>query len=229
VSGRPSVVLTGGSAGIGLAILQALSDCASVIVISRTPPPPADLKEGLWIPGDLQHAEKIADDITSHFQSRGEPLVGLIHCAGSYGANQRHGFLDTTRSEWEELMAVNVTGQFILTHRLLPLLLAGHQSFIIAISSNTATEPAPGRIAYGCSKAASHALFSGLAAEYADSALSIVQVLPDRQVVTRGLKRRRPAGFDMSSYIRPEVFQEPIRNIVLSRGEGRNGQSIVLH
>jgi NAD(P)-dependent dehydrogenase (short-subunit alcohol dehydrogenase family) len=221
-------VLTGGSAGIGLSIVQALSDHAHLVVISRTSPP-ADLKGGTWIKGDLHEPETVADKIITDLSSRNEPLVGLIHCAASYGASQRHGFLETTASEWHEVFAVNVTSQFVLTHRLLPLLLAGHRSFIVSISSNTATEPAPGRIAYGCSKAASHALFSGLAAEYADSPLAVVQVLPDRQVVTRGLKRRRPEGFDFSSYIRPEVFQEPIREIVLTRGQGRNGQSLILH
>jgi cyclitol oxidoreductase len=229
MSNRPCIVLTGGSAGIGLSILQSISDCASVIVVSRTPPPPEDLKGEKWIQGDLRQAGKVADDICAHVRAIGEPLVGLIHCAASYGANQRHGFLETADSEWEELLAVNVTSQFILTHRLLPLLLAGHKAFIIAISSNTATAPAPGRIAYGCSKAASHALFSGLAAEYADSPLSIVQVLPDRQVITRGLRRRRPPGFDFSSYIPAEAFQAPIREIVLTRGAGRNGESLVLH
>ena len=221
-------MLTGGSAGIGLSIAQALSDYAHLVVISRTSPP-TTLNGGAWIKGDLHEPEKVADEVITYLRSQKEPLVGLIHCAASYGANQRHGFLETTAREWQEVMAVNVTSQFVLTHRLLPLLLAGHRSFIVSISSNTATEPAPGRIAYGCSKAASHALFSGLAAEYADSPLSVVQVLPDRQVVTRGLKRRRPEGFDFSSYIRPEVFQEPIREIVLTRGQGRNGQSLILH
>jgi NAD(P)-dependent dehydrogenase (short-subunit alcohol dehydrogenase family) len=199
------------------------------MVVSRTEPPAADLNGGVWIQGDLRNAADIAARVREFFQSSGHELAGLIHCAASYGANQRHGFLETSASEWDELMAVNVTSQFVLTHSLLPLLLAGHRSFIIAISSNTATEPAPGRIAYGCSKAASYALFSGLAAEYADSPLSIVQLAPDRQVTTRGLRRRRPPGFDFSSYIRPEAFQEPVREIVRTRGEGRNGETLILH
>ena len=227
MSDRPWVVLTGGSAGIGLSILEGLSDCACVAVVSRTQPPVADL-HGVWIPGDLRQAEAVATEVVTYFQSTGQPLAGLIHCAASYGANSRHGFLETLDSEWEELMAVNVSSQFTLTRKLLPLLLAGHKAFIVAISSNVATAPAPGRVAYGCSKAASHALFAGLAAEVAGTSLSIVQVLPDRQVITRGLRQRRTADFDFSSYIRPEVFQAPIRDIVQSRGAGMNGRDLVL-
>lgn len=224
---RPWVVLTGGSAGIGLSILQGLADCASVVVVSRTPPPETDA-HGVWLRGDLRQAKAVANQIAAYFRSIGEPLTGLIHCAASFGANGRHGFQDTLDTEWDELMAVNVSSQFTLTHRLLPLLLAGHKAFIIAISSNVAMAPAPGRIAYGCSKAASHALFAGLAAEFDGTPLSTIQVVPDRQVTTRGLRRRRPPGFDFSSYIQPEVFQEPIRQIVKTRGEGLNGQSLVL-
>jgi NAD(P)-dependent dehydrogenase (short-subunit alcohol dehydrogenase family) len=152
----------------------------------------------------------------------------MILCAASYGANQRHPFLETSNREWDELMTVNVRSQFIMTSRLLPLLLGQRQAFIVAISSNTATLPAPGRIAYGCSKAASYALFSGLAKELADSNVSVIQLMPDRQVVTRGLRRRRPPGFDFSTYIQPRVFQEPVRSIVRSRGLGMNGHCLSL-
>jgi short-subunit dehydrogenase len=107
-------------------------------------------------------------------------------------------------------------------------LLQSSRAFLVAISSNTATSPAPGRIAYGCSKAASYALFSGLAEELAESTVSVIQLMPDRQVVTRGLRRRRPPGFDFSAYIQPEVFKEPVLAILRSRGAGMNGQCRML-
>jgi NAD(P)-dependent dehydrogenase (short-subunit alcohol dehydrogenase family) len=224
---EPTLILTGASAGIGLSILEALVDDAFVVAVSRTPPPLTEFK-GTWIPGDLQEPEPVVSAIVDYLRAGSRGLDGMILCAASYGANQRHPFLETAQGEWDELMTVNVRSQFVMTSRLLPLLLEQKRGFLVAISSNTATAPAPGRIAYGCSKAASYALFSGLAAELADSNVSVIQLMPDRQVTTRGLRRRRPPGFDFSSYIDPDVFKKPILSIVRSRGAGMNGQCLPL-
>jgi NAD(P)-dependent dehydrogenase (short-subunit alcohol dehydrogenase family) len=224
---EPTLILTGASAGIGLSILEALADDAFVVTVARTAPPGTSFK-GTWIQGDLEDPESVSTSLVEYLRANSRELDGVIFCAASYGANQRHSFLDTSDREWDELMAVNVRSQFIMTSRLLPLLLKQKQAFIVAISSNTATSPAPGRIAYGCSKAASYALFSGLAEELADSNVSVIQLMPDRQVVTRGLRSRRPPGFDFSPYIQPQAFQEPVRAIVRSRGAGMNRHCLTL-
>jgi cyclitol oxidoreductase len=224
---EPSLILTGASAGIGLSILEALAGEAFVVAVSRTPPPSMRFT-GTWVQGDLERPELVTESILERLGAASRPLDGMILCAASYGADSRHPFLETSDREWDELMTVNLRSQFIMTQRLLPRLLEQKQSFLIAISSNTATRPAPGRIAYGCTKAASYALFSGLAEELADSPVSVIQLMPDRQVVTRGLRRRRPAGFDFSPYIQPEVFQAPVRSIVASRGAGMNGKCLLL-
>lgn len=220
-----TVILTGASAGIGLAILEALSTEAFVIGVSRTPPPLTNFN-GTWLNGDLEAAESLSVRLLDYLKTHSRALDGLILCAATYGANKRHAFLDTSDREWDELMSVNVRSQFIMTTRLLPHLMRRPQAFLLAISSNTATQPAPGRIAYGCTKAASYALFSGLAEELRESSVSVIQIMPDRQVITRGLRRRRPPDFDFSAYIQPEVFKEPVRAITRIRGAGMNGQCL---
>ena len=188
---QPVVVLTGASAGIGFAALEALLERAFVVAISRTCPPLRS-PHVHWIQGDLHQSEVVAAQIQDFLQSSRRTVDGLIHCAVSYGANGRHHFVETLDSEWDELMAVNVRSQFILTVRLLPLLLARPQAFVVSLTSDAATRPSPERIAYSCSKAASYALFSGLAVELAQSSVAVIQMIPERQVVTRGIRRRRP-------------------------------------
>lgn len=227
VSEQPTIVLTGASAGIGLAALEALGEEAFVLAVSRTRPVVNALHGG-WLQGDLCLPESLAVNIIQWLRAGQRPLDGLIHCAASYGADRRHAFLETRDAEWDEVMAVNVRSQFILTSRLLPLLMRRPQAFIVALSSDVATQPAPDRIAYGCSKAASHALFSGLAAELSESSVSVIEMLPQRQVVTRGLRRRRPPDFDFSGYSNPEIFKGPFRSILRARGEGMNGARIVV-
>ena len=224
---QPVVVLTGASAGIGLAALEALMEDAFVIAVSRTRPPVPRLN-GHWIQGDLCTPETVAADVWTLLLADKRPLDGLIHCAVSYGAPERHTFLETCDTEWDEVMTVNARSQFILTARLLALLLKSPQAFIVSLTSDAATRPAPQRIAYGCSKAASHALFSGLSAELAESSVSVIQMLPAKQVVTRGIRRRRPPDFPFSGYSTPEIFKQPFKTILAHRGAGMNGMCIVV-
>jgi len=224
---QPTVVLTGASAGIGLSALEALTEDAFVVAVSRTRPPLPHLN-GYWVQGDLCEPEAIANDIRVLLSAQKRSLDGLIHCAVSYGASGRHPFLDTSDREWDQVMTVNVRSQFILTARLLPLLLERPKAFIVALSSDVATQPAPHRIAYGCSKAASHALFAGLAEELAESSVSVIQMLPAKQVVTRGLRSRRPSDFSFAGYSSPEIFKQPLKSILGRRGAGLNGARLLV-
>ena len=224
---RPTVVLTGASAGIGLVALEALMEDAFVIAVSRTRPP-LPSTTGHWVQGDLCAPEVVATDIQAFLLAQKMSLDGLIHCAVSYGASQRHAFLETRDSEWDEMITVNARSQFILTVRLLPLLLERPKAFIVSLSSDVATEPAPHRIAYGCSKAASHALFAGLAAELAESPVAVIQMLPARQVVTRGIRGRRPPDFQFAGYSSAEIFKQPFKSILAGRGAGLNGARLVI-
>lgn len=225
---RPTIVLTGASAGIGLTALETLQEEAFVIAVSRSRPP-LQCPNGYWLQGDLCTPELLAADVRALLLAQQRPLDGLIHCAVSYGAPQRHMFVETADSEWDEVMAVNARSQFILTVRLLPLLLERQKAFIVSLTSDVATQPAPQRIAYGCSKAASHALFAGLAAELAKSSVSVIQMLPAKQVVTRGMRRRRPPDFAFAGYSSPEIFKRPFKSILARRGAGLNGACLVVH
>jgi len=224
---QPAIVLTGASAGIGLSALEALTEDAFVIAVSRTRPPVPHLN-GYWVQGDLCASEVVAAEIQTFLGKHKKPLEGLIHCAVSYGGHQRHTFLETRDHEWDDVMTVNARSQFILTTRLLALLLKSPQAFIVALTSDAATRPAPQRIAYGCSKAASHALFTGLAAELAGSSVSVIQMVPAGQVVTRGIRRRRPPDFAFRGYSTPDIFKQPFKSILACRGAGMNGSCIVV-
>lgn len=227
VSDRPVVILTGASAGIGLATLEALTPDTQVIAISRTRPPLAHTNCH-WLQGDLRFAERVASTIAEYLQARSLVPDGLIFCAGSYGKPPRHSLLETSDAEWDELHAVNARSQFVLALRLLPLLLQRPNAFVVGISSDAAVIPAPGRVAYGCSKAASHALFAGLAAELRDTTVAVIQLRPAGQVVTRGIRQRRASDHDFADYDQPQIFREPMRRIVLTRGAGMNGATLVV-
>ena len=71
--------------------------------------------------------------------------------------------------------------------------------------------PGPGRIPYAASKAAAHAIITGLAEEIRESGVCALELMPTHQVDTPGIRSRRPADFEAVGYSDASSFVPPIR------------------
>jgi len=98
----------------------------------------------------------------------------------------------------------------------LPKLIASKPGIIINVSSDVAVLPAPGRAAYAASKAGLHAMLRAVAAEHHGDGLRTYQLIPTFQSVTEGIRRRRPANFDFSSYADPALIADAVGQIISS-------------
>jgi 3-hydroxy acid dehydrogenase/malonic semialdehyde reductase len=158
-SGGRTLLVTGAAGGIGRAVVQRRIECGDrVLLLDRD----ADgLRRMEREYGERRVAALVADlssdriaDALEHFVA-GHPLFegaafdGLVHAAGIGGwvAFERLDVL-----HWNELMNTNVRGAVMATRAMLPRLRAG--STVVALSSDSALRPFPGRAAYCASKAA---------------------------------------------------------------------------
>jgi NAD(P)-dependent dehydrogenase (short-subunit alcohol dehydrogenase family) len=229
-----TILITGGSSGIGHAMAAALIAAGGrVAIVSRRNPnhwddgplpdwdPEADL-----ICADVSDTRLAEQAVARWLDKNGGGLDTLVVSAVDYGSACRHSFSETTTAEWDALFNVNVRGVFLVLHAVLPYLLRRSAALVVGITSDVAFSPGPFRAGYAASKAAARALFDSLSAEMADQRVNVVQLLPARQVVTPGLRRRRPDGFDFAGYMHPSEFAEPICRLVRDLGAGLNGQMI---
>jgi NAD(P)-dependent dehydrogenase (short-subunit alcohol dehydrogenase family) len=160
------VVITGGTSGLGLALVRELLDQGAKVafVARRREGVEQVLREHPEVHGIVGDVSKKEDIYPIAIQALGE-LDGvdvLVNNASSLGPVPLAPLADTECEDFELALATNVVGPFRLTKAVLGSLAAsareGRRPLILNISSDAAINPYPNWGAYGASKAALHHL-----------------------------------------------------------------------
>jgi NAD(P)-dependent dehydrogenase (short-subunit alcohol dehydrogenase family) len=183
---RLRVAITGGTSGLGLALVREL--CArgarvAFIARSRTDVArvAADHPGTVGIVGDVSKKEEIYP-IAIQVSGALGGLDVLINNASSLGPTPLAPLADTECEELERALSTNLLGPFRLTKALLGSLAAsareGRRPLVINISSDAAVSPYPNWGAYGASKAALHHLSRIWNEELAAEGVRIMSIDP---------------------------------------------------
>jgi 3-oxoacyl-[acyl-carrier protein] reductase len=156
------IILTGASGGIGQELIGHLSGIDNVIGLYNKNPPslPIDSRITYEKLNILNRGEIEAFvGINKNRLSR----ITLVH-----GAAIKIDELAMKYEEdaWDQVMGVNLKGNFLLTQALLPLMLEEKWGRIVSLSSTRAMLGAKGTIAYSTSKSALLGMSKTLAMEY---------------------------------------------------------------
>ena len=152
------ILVTGGTSGIGLGTVEYLLEQGSyeIVSLSRGDKNLSLAKEKLdrdsnkvtFLQGDISNEDdckRIYEEINKKYGK----LDGLVNSAGIIKLG---GIEEQTIEEWNNSININLTGIFLLTKTLLPLLKKGTNPSVVNISSMS-SERAGGSIAYCASKA----------------------------------------------------------------------------
>ncbi|MBV9790526.1 MAG: SDR family NAD(P)-dependent oxidoreductase [Chloroflexi bacterium] len=167
-----SLLITGGTGGLGTAVVRRLSAEYTCYVLYRSEQAWQALTEEVGasqrlhgLKADLADADAVRRSV-EQIRATSGPLYGLVHLAGGF---EMGSVQETTLESWNNLLTSNLTGAFTAIQAVLPQLREQNTGRIITIGSSTVAGRPGGLAGYVVSKAGLNALTEVVANELKDT------------------------------------------------------------
>jgi NAD(P)-dependent dehydrogenase (short-subunit alcohol dehydrogenase family) len=175
-----TAVVSGSTAGIGLAIATVLAEeGAAVVVNGRTAARVAAAEEAIRRKVKAAQLRGVAADLgtasgAAEFVRQVPDTDVLVNNLGIYAPKP---FMEITDAEWTEIFEVNVMSGVRLARHYLPGMLRRNWGRVIFISSESAQHIPPEMVHYGMTKTAQIAVARGIAEGVAGTGVTVNSVL----------------------------------------------------
>jgi len=176
-----TAVITGSTAGIGLAIAKKLAKAGAIVVVNGRQQSAVDQAISAvqaYAPGAT--AQGVAADLST--PEGCQVLVEmapycdiLINNLGIYGSTS---FFEISDSEWERYWDINIMSGIRLSRAYMPQMLKNNWGRVVFIASESALNIPVDMVHYGMSKTAMLGLARGLAKVAAGTGVTVNSVLP---------------------------------------------------
>jgi NAD(P)-dependent dehydrogenase (short-subunit alcohol dehydrogenase family) len=193
-----SVLVTGGTRGIGYAVAEALLRAGDRVAVTGTSTDGVVKAEHALSSTYGSQVVGIVCDVrdSASAQLAVETAVakfgGVDVLVNSAGVGVGAPIAELTHDEWDRIIGTNLTGVFNCCKAIIPHLRTRGGGWIVNLSSLAATNPFPGGAAYCASKAGLNAFSDALMQELRDDNIRVTTILPGS--VATGFNNREPGS-----------------------------------
>jgi NAD(P)-dependent dehydrogenase (short-subunit alcohol dehydrogenase family) len=202
-----NAVISGGAEGVGGAASEifaleganiAIVDIQSEAGEARAEAIRQNNGNAFFVRADVSSADQVGAAVAEINQRFDDHIDILFNHAGTVIIKP---FLETTESEWDRLMNINVKSMFLMTQAVLPSMLSHGKGAIVNTSSISAVAGTPMEVLYCTTKGACHMFTRAIATEYRDKGIRCNAVCPGFIRTAHGireLKELQDYGVDVT-------------------------------
>jgi len=222
---KSTAIVTGGTGGLGVAIVKRLLDDAWRVVVpwvvedelarveqqlddsGAARSGEAGRRAGRWPEGlELVRADLFepgdVDQVIRTAAGGGAPVRGLVNLVGGVAVGPR--VHETPIEDFEKQFRVNLRPTYLMTKAVLPAMLDRGGGSIVCVGTRAAVQPFSGAAGYISSKAAVIAFAQAVAVEYRDDGIRCNAILPS--VIDTPANRKLMPNADHDRWVKPEAI-----------------------
>ncbi|MFC8312408.1 SDR family NAD(P)-dependent oxidoreductase [Gordonia sp. NPDC057258] len=221
-----TVIVSGGTGGLGSAVTRTLLDDGwRVVVPGRTEAGLFRLPESdrlVGVHADLFDEESVAEVVAIAASDASAPVTAVVNLVGGFAMGER---VDATPvDEFERLLRLNLRPLYLLSAAAIPRIIEAGGGSIVGVSAKAAFAPFSGAAGYITSKAAVWAFISALAAEYKSDGIRANAILPS-VIDTPGNRASQPDS-SRAGWVSPESIAQTISFLVSDASSAITGAQV---
>jgi NAD(P)-dependent dehydrogenase (short-subunit alcohol dehydrogenase family) len=220
-----TVVVTGGTGGLGAAVTRALLDQGWRVVVpwyAEAELERVDEHERLsLVQADLTDPASAGDAVAA----AGDDLRALVNLVGGFAMGDR--VHETPVEEFEKQLRLNLRPTYLMCAAAIPAMLAAGGGAIVCVSSRAAVRPFAGAAGYIASKAAVLAFVDALHAEYKDDGIRANAILPS--TIDTPANRRSMPDADFDTWVKPDEIARVIAFLCSDDGAVTSGAHVPVY
>lgn len=224
-----TVIVTGGTGGLGSAVVERLLAGGWRVVVpwiaakelERLSP-----REGLeLVEGDMSGHRSVAEVVSRAAALPETPLMGVVNLVGGFAAGGR--VHETPLEQFEAQFQLNLRPTYLVTQAALARLLEHHGGSIVCVGSRAAVQPFAGAAGYIASKAAVIAFAQAVSAEYLGDGVRCNAILPS--VIDTPANRASMPKADHDRWVKPAAIAEVIAYLLSPASEPLSGAAVPVY
>jgi NAD(P)-dependent dehydrogenase (short-subunit alcohol dehydrogenase family) len=202
-----SVVVTGGTGGLGAAVTRAFLEDGSRVVVpwvaERELERVQEHERLALVRADLMDPGSAAEVV----EVAGADLRAVVNLVGGFSMGGR--VHETAIDDFEDQLRLNLRPAYLMCAAAIPRLLAAGGGALVCVSSRAALRPFPGAAGYISAKAAVLALVDALHAEYRADGIRANAILPS--TIDTPANRASMPDADHETWVKPEEIARVVR------------------
>jgi NAD(P)-dependent dehydrogenase (short-subunit alcohol dehydrogenase family) len=224
-----TTLVTGGTGGLGAAVVQRLLDDGQRVVVPWVAEAELERvkrRDGLeLLQADLFDSESVARVVAVAAGEAGAPLHGLVNLVGGFAAGGR--VHETPLDDFLRQFELNLRPTYLVTQAVLPHLVEGGGGSIVCVGTRAALQPFSGAAGYIASKAAVIAFAKAVAVEYRDELVRCNVILPS-VIDTPGNRKSMPNA-DPARWVTPAQIAGEIAHLLSDQASPISGAAIPVY